>query len=331
MSRTILIALFTISLLIIAETSHALSVAHPDQDNFWAFENSDSYGSASDITLPIISFILPGVGQLYRKQLISGTSYATVGLAGAYYSDKASRDFKLSEKESLDISSQNTAVRKYILGLQVYQVAGGMSAYHTFRSAVWQRQKFDQYRFMGAGETPLEILKAPFDFNYLRRSTTYIPLLVGGSLSWYLATHPGPDYTRRSVGKEDVLFSSAFSYGAGTHEEAVFRGWIMPVLHEQGLSAPIANAGQGLIFALAHLGNSNLPLPQLFLGLHLGRVTQKNQWSIGEAVFIHTWWDVFAFLSSYHLKKTKSRLSSKESLTKNHKPVFLLPPINLNF
>lgn len=327
MSRIILIALLTISLLIIPETSRALSVVRQDQDDFWAFENSDSYGSASDITLPFISFILPGAGQLYRKQLISGSSYATVGLAGAYYSERASRDFKLSEKENLDISSQNTAVRKYILGLQVYQAAGGMSAYHTFRSAVWQRQKFDQYRFLGPGETPLEILKAPFDFNYLRRSSTYIPLLVGGSLSWYLATHPGRDFTRRSVGKEDFLFSSAFSYGAGTHEEAVFRGWIMPVLHEQGLSAPIANAGQGLIFALAHLGNNHLPLPQLFLGLHLGRVTQRNQWTIGEAVFIHTWWDVFAFLSSYHLQKKGSDMDAKLEL----RPRLTLPPIVLSF
>lgn len=331
MSRIILTTLFTISLLIIPETSRALSVAHLDQDDFWAFENSDSHASASDITLPFISFILPGVGQLYRKQLIGGTSYATVGLAGAYYSERASRDFKLSEKEGLDISSQNTAVRKYILGLQVYQVAGGMSAYHTFRSAVWQRQKFDQYRFLGPGETPLEILKAPFDFSYLSRSSTYIPLLVGGSLSWYLATHPGASYTRRSVGKEDVLFSSAFSYGAGTHEEAVFRGWIMPVLHEQGLSAPMANVGQGLMFALAHLGNSNLPLPQFFLGLHLGRVTQRNQWTIGEAIFIHTWWDVFAFLSSYHLEKIKSPSSLKKANPKNKALVFLLPPINTNF
>lgn len=327
MSRITLIALVTISLLVIPEASRALSVKRSDQDDFWAFENPDSFASASDITLPLISFMLPGAGQLYRKQLISGASYATVGLAGAYYSERASRDLKLSEKENLDISSQNTAVRKYIFGLQVYQVAGGISAYHTFRSAVWQRQKFDQYRFLGPGETPMDILKAPFAFNYLGRSSTYIPLLVGGSLSWYLATHPGAGYTRRSAGKEDVLFSSAFSYGAGTHEEAVFRGWIMPVLHEQGLSAPIANVGQGLLFALAHLGSNNIPLPQLFLGLHLGRVTQRNQWTVGEAVFIHTWWDVFAFLSSYHLQKKGSDMDAKlES-----RPRLTLPPVVLSF
>jgi membrane protease YdiL (CAAX protease family) len=327
MSRIILIALLTISSFIIPDVSRALSATSTNQEDFWAFENSDAYSSASDITLPFISLILPGAGQLYRKQLISGTSYATVGLAGAYYSERASRDFKLSEKESLDISSQNTAVRKYILGLQVYQASGGMSAYHSFRSAVWQRQKFDQYRFLGGGETPLEILKAPFNFSYLTRSSTYIPLLVGGSLSWYLATHPGSDFTRRPVGKEDVLFSSAFSYGAGTHEEAVFRGWIMPVLHEQGLSAPIANVGQGILFALAHLGSNNIPLPQLFLGLHLGRVTQRNQWTIGEAVFIHTWWDVFAFLSSYHLEKLE-RSQDKKLVWQ---PRLKLPPLVVIF
>lgn len=329
MSRTKLTTLFTIAWLLSPEAS--LAMTHSDRDEFWAFENSDSYGSASDITLPFISFILPGAGQLYRRQLTSGSLYAGIGLGGMHYSELASRDFKHSEKTNLDISSQNTAVRKYILGLQVYQASGGISAYHSFRSAVWQRQKFDQYRFLGPGETPMEILKAPFEFSYLARSSTYIPLLIGGSLSWYLATHPVSDYTRRSVSREDVLFSSAFSYGAGTHEEAVFRGWIMPVLHEQGLSAPIANAGQGILFALAHLGSNNIPVPQLFLGLHLGRVTQRNQWTIGEAVFIHTWWDVFAFLSSYHLKKTKPGSNSSAALANNKPPVFLLPPMNLTF
>ncbi len=329
MSRTTLTTLLTIALLLRPEASPAAT--HLDQDDVWAFENSDAYASASDITLPLISFILPGSGQLYRGQLISGSLYAGIGIGGVLYSDQATHDFKLSEKDNLDIGSQNTAVRKYILGLQVYQASGGMSAYHSFRSAVWQRQKFDQYRFLGPGETPMEILKAPFEFSYLTRSSTFIPLLVGGSLSWYLATHPGADYTRRTVGKEDFLFSSAFSYGAGTHEEAVFRGWIMPVLHEQGLSAPVANIGQGLLFALAHLGSNKIPLPQLFLGLHLGRVTQRNQWTIGEAVFIHTWWDVFAFLSSYHLKKTKPGSNSSAALANNKSPVFLLPPMNLTF
>jgi membrane protease YdiL (CAAX protease family) len=320
-----------INLLFLPEDSRAGPLTNPEQDDFWAFENSDAYASASDITLPLISFILPGAGQLYRKQITSGSLYAGLGLAGIHYSAQATRDFKLSEKNNLDISSQNTAVRKYILGLQVYQASGGLSAYHTFRSAVWQRKKYDQYQFLGAGETPLEILKAPFNLSYLTRSSTYIPLLVGGSLSWYLATHPGSDFTRRTIGKDDVLFSSAFSYGAGTHEEALFRGWLMPMLHEQGLSAPMANVGQGLIFALAHLGNNHIPLPQLFLGLHLGRVTQRNQWTLGESVFIHTWWDVFAFLSTYHLKKIKSDPSSNEAISNYKSLVFLLPPINLTF
>lgn len=319
--------MFTISLLALAETSQARSESSLEENDFWAFENSDSYASASDITMPAISFILPGTGQLYRKQLVSGGLYAGLALAGINYSEQASRDIRLSEKEKLDIGSQNTAVRKYILGLQVYQASGGMSAYHTFRSAVWQRQKYNQYKFLVKGDTPMEILTAPFDFKYLTRSSTYIPLLVGGSLSWYLATHPGPSFTRRTVNREDMVFSSAFSFGAGTHEEAVFRGWIMPVLHEQGLSAPIANVGQGLLFALAHLGNNNLPLPQLFLGLHLGRITQRNQWTLGEAVFIHTWWDVFAFLSSYHLyKKQPNQITNLQT-----RPRLELPPLIVIF
>ena len=107
----------------------------------------------------------------------------------------------------------------------------------------------------------------------------------------------------------------------------------MPLFHEQGLSPGLSNLSQGAIFALAHLGSTPIPLPQFFLGLHLGNVTLKNNWGITESVFIHVWWDVFAFLSSYQIEKNKgiTQTISGDNDRVRQAATLWLPPLQLYF
>ena len=246
----------------------------------WSYTTYSEEADASDVLLPLASFFLPGAGQWARSQAVSGAAYAGVAIGGLSYAVNASKDFGSDAISDPDLSAKNVALRKYMLGMQTYQASGGMSLYHTFRSAVWQRQKFGEYKFLNHGESPQEILSAPFRFEFVTRPSTWIPLSIGGLASWYLATHPDHGYHKAGFRREDPWFAGGFSYNAGTHEEAIFRGWLMPVVHESGLSPQMSNLSQATIFALAHLGSNPLPLPQFFLGLHLGNVTLRNGWNI---------------------------------------------------
>jgi membrane protease YdiL (CAAX protease family) len=218
--------------------------------------------------------------------------------------------------------------RKYALGLQMFQSAGGLSAYHSFRTAVRTRQQIGQFGFLREEESVTDILLAPFDMRFLTRPTTLIPLAVGGALYYLIAERHSQfnkDLEGRKLEESDVFFASAFSYNAGTHEEAVFRGWVQPMFyHITGGKSVWTNVITSGIFAAAHLPSNPLPLPQFALSLHLGWVTERNQWTLAESVFIHTWWDVIAFLAQY-------QVMLKEGSGSQIEPALHLPPLEFHF
>ena len=309
-------------------------IAADEESNPWSYANDDQGPVASDILLPLASFVLPGAGQWARAQLTYGAAYSGVAVAGIMYATNASRDVQESELMNQDLTTKNTALRKYILGLQTTQSMGGLSLYHTFRSAVWQRQKYGQYGFLGKGDHPSDILLAPLHFQYLTRPSTWIPLTIATAIASYAATHPADGYHRVGLKPADYTFASGFSYNAGTHEEALFRGWLMPLVYESGLSTGISNLVQSSVFALAHLGSTGIPLPQFLLGLHLGNVTTRNNWHLGESIFIHVWWDVIAFTGNYYLEKNKLSTGTisnpKDRLGVRALP-FIFPPMQFRF
>ncbi len=300
-------------------------------DSPWGYEHPDNEPSSSDIALPLASFLLPGFGQWLHGQTTSALAYSSIAIGAVNYANQSKPKAIVNGSSTIDFTSKDVGLRKYLLGLQIYQVSGGLSLYHTFRSSVWQRQKFGEYNFLGRGETTPDLLKAPFNYEYLLRPSTLITLMVASGASWYLATHPTKEFHKSSLRREDPWFASAFSYGAGTHEEAIFRGWAMPVLHEYGCSEDVANLTQSLLFAAAHLGTNPQPWPQFLLGFHLGRISLKNRWTLGESVFIHTWWDVAAFLATYHLTKKKP-IEEPENQPLSARLVKLrLPPLVISF
>ena len=324
----ILLKLITITALTPAPTQAA------EDTNPWSYADYDNAPVASDVLLPLVSFLLPGAGQWARSQAGYGAAYTGAAVAGAAYAANARRDMQDSEIKNPELTSKNIAQRKYILGLQTTQAMGGLSLYHTFRSAVWQRQKHGQYAFLSSGDSPADVLLAPFHFEYLTRPSTWIPLSIATAISAYIARNPSEGYHRVGLMASDLAFASGFSYNAGTHEEAMFRGWLMPLAHQAGLSSGMSNLAQSTLFALAHLGSNSIPLPQFLLGLHLGRVTAANQWSLGESIFIHVWWDVIAFTGNYCMQKNNDKAVTNRSLNERNalKTLPLMfPPLHLNF
>lgn len=159
----------------------------------------------------------------------------------------------------------------------------------------------------------------------MTRITTIIPLSIVAGL--YIITansqfEEEDDYKRDSLSSSDFLYTGTISYLAGVHEEALFRGWVMPVLMEWTDSPFWSNTLTSVGFSLAHLGSVDVPVVQLLLGWYLGYVSQSNQWTLSESIFIHAWWDVFALLGMYSIK----RKDSKAKL-----PILWLPQLKFVF
>jgi len=316
---TILMLLCSHPSSLFCQTSTEAKDSSNSSDDFFA-PDFTSTATRSDIVMPLGSFLLPGLSQWVDGAYGHGAVYSGVALGGAMYSANARQDMGEASKndpDSSDIDSKGVAERKYMLGLQTYQSMGGFSLYHSFRSSVTQRKRDGQYTFLKHAEKPSELALAPFHFQYLARPTTWIPLLVGVGINAWIVNNVPEDYEKDSFRKEDAAFATAFSWNAGTHEEAVFRGWMMPVMREYGMNDRWSN-----IFAAAHLNSTPVPIAQLALGWHLGDVTQRNDWQISESIFIHTWWDILAFTASYHRRK----VDSKQQPARLH-----LPPLKIVF
>lgn len=110
------------------------------EDSAWSYSTDSQEAEASDIFLPAASLFIPGLGQWCRGQFGSGALYTGVAIGGVKYAQNATSDFDITTITRGEFLDESVAVRKFRLGSQIYQASGGLSLYHTFRSAVWQRQ-----------------------------------------------------------------------------------------------------------------------------------------------------------------------------------------------
>jgi hypothetical protein len=176
-----------------------------------------------------------------------------------------------------------------------------MSAYSSFRSSVPRFQQEDgKYRFLTQSESPGDLLVSPFRFDHLADPWALVPLgLVAGGVGYLVdkerSDHKGADWLTTG---DDFLFTGALAYNAGVTEEAVFRGWLLPVSYQyMGRHFWLANGAQALLFGAAHYNSdtNSIPWPQTLLGLYFGWLARKNQWTLSESIFVHAWWDMILF------------------------------------
>jgi uncharacterized protein len=259
---------------------------------------------------PLFSAILPGFDQYVEGQSSYGFVYtgtAAVGL-GLQYAFNDYNDYPLD--------TQNDNARMYQLGGEFWKVAMGLSSFHSFKTAANSRK--EDFPYLKVEETPSDLALSPINFSYLSRPTTYLGIagiLVADVLIASLMNYDDNGDTSWHVKGTDFLFAGALSAGAGISEEAVFRGWLMPATNYYVDSPWVSNLITAVLFGAAHLGGDNtFPLPQALAGYYFGWVAQRNDWAIGESIFIHTWVDVIAFLAGY---------ASSDDDEKNH--TFYLP------
>jgi hypothetical protein len=247
---------------------------------------------------PTLSFLLPGFDQWAEGQYVDAALYTGLALTGLLI---ASQDFDyvMDQRElGADIESRDDKMRNYFVGNMMYISAGSFSAYHSFRTAVKSRQPYGEFEFIKNDDTVGDLLKAPFEFHFLKRPTTYIPLAV---LAVLTIDQVSKHKSHNSYNGRDFFYGSAYSYAAGTNEEAAFRGYMMPVLYETTGNYYYANGLNALVFGAAHISADNpTPWGQALAGYYFGYLTAKNNWSIRESIFLHTWWDVLVFAAMFH-------------------------------
>ncbi len=258
------------------------------------------------------SMLLPGFDQYWEGQYPYALSYSGVAILGSAIAEEHRRDKDEEEKDDFD--ERDFGYGR--VGSSMMMSAGFLSAYHSFRSAA--RTRPNDFGFIKANDSIKDILLAPFQFSYLRRWTTYVPL---GLITAAIVASEGQNAPRRHVlpFHERFVSSAGISYGAGVAEEALFRGWLMPVLQYEFDSALLGNLSQGVIFGAAHISEKNrYPIVQTVFGIFDGWVSQRNGYSICEGIFGHFWWDFLIF----------GTIMMRNTNTEDKMPVWL-PPITI--
>lgn len=274
-----------------------------------------SHAIKSDFLLPCVSVFLPGFGQYPQGRVLQGLAYSGIAVGGLALAlnglDEAAHD-SLVEPE---LTPKDWRLRKILLGAQAYQGAGFLSAYDAFRTAVPAFQRSGEYRFLGKQESFADIFAAPLRFSFLKRPTTFMPLgllavVMGGLTLYERNDNPRDDW---AFSADDLPFTAALSYNAGLAEEAVFRGYLLPLGYQHTHSFLAANILQALLFGAAHYtGDGPPPWPQALLGYYFGYLERRNQWTISEGIFNHFWWDAIVFTSSF---LTLRRVEANASIT----------------
>lgn len=279
----------------------------------------DPYSYYGDIWRPAVSKFLPGFDQYITSNYSEAVTYSGIGLgAKIWYLRADSRidhfkkgtRYRLSPDDDRDyFSIQNNLFRERTLAAKTVDVAGDFSAYQAFRAAVSARKKYGEYDFIDPSkmDEPSDVLLAPFQFSYLKRPTTWIPL-VTMVVFWSavreadIGTKANDEtriVTRDPYTLSDAAYAGLLSYEAGTGEEATTRGYLQPMLMEYTGSGLAANVLQATYFTAVH--RNVLPFV-FFASLYEGWLIQHNNWRIGEGTFIHTWTDVISLSATYTVR-----------------------------
>jgi membrane protease YdiL (CAAX protease family) len=243
----------------------------------------------AQFAIPLASISLPGLGQYLHGAWGTGVAYTgsaggALGLALWVGADPAASD--PWPRRGRDQFAYEAA--------HAYQSIAFLSAWDAFHQAIPGLQTEGKYEFLPPRESLGDLLTAPFEPEFLRRPTTWAHLAYTGLVA-VLAVggrEPGIDYQPFRL--NDAAFATSLSYNAAVSEEALFRGWIFPLLHQNlGQRFWLSNSLQAGTFGLLHLGQAG-PYALMITGWawYEGWVTRRNNWSIRESIFHHFWYDV---------------------------------------
>ena len=188
-----------------------------------------------DFWRPTISLLLPGFDQYTAGHFGSGFAYTSLFFLGREWTDSSTTRVKKFEDsveyqtsstdEKENFRNHKTMYQEQSFSSQFQLVARGISAYHSFRTSVESRRHLGQYKFLPKNleETPVDIAMAPFEFSFLKRSTTLVPLGVIATLSILNHGSKTEGNEKATFSSSDLGYTMGLSYNAGTNEEAIFR------------------------------------------------------------------------------------------------------------
>lgn len=260
---------------------------------------------------PLASLFLPSFDQWLEKQYSAGAVYGGGAFAGLFMAASAADSAKGAH--NVPIYALSPAERRYEFGNQLYLMAGELSAFHSFRTAVKSRSDTQEFDFLQTQETSADLFLAPFEFGQILRPTTFVPLILIAALS---IGDIASQHHRQNFTAGDFSFAAGTAYNAGVGEEAFFRGYMMPLLRRDLQSDFWSNSLTALVFGSLHITKQNpVPVIPLLFGWYEGWLTQRNQWSLKQAVFLHAWWDVLILSAAIATNDTAEHIITLPGLS----------------
>jgi membrane protease YdiL (CAAX protease family) len=257
----------------------------------------------SDFWSPVASVFVPGAGQYAGGWLRAGagfTAAAGVGYALYFTGDRAAAQ--------LSDLPRSPAGQQALAGLELATAAGFLSAYDAFHRALPSLGREGKYAFLVAHEPIGRVLSAPFDLRMLGRWTTWIDLAHTAIVTTALVlTETAPDKRYLPFHLHDGVFGTTLAYGAGTGEEAAFRGWLYPLLYQTlGRRAWLANGLQAAVFGGLHVPQADWFAADIAAwGFYEGWLTRRNGWSVRESAFQHFWYDTVIVAATFLTQGTR--------------------------
>ncbi|HYD51741.1 MAG TPA: CPBP family intramembrane glutamic endopeptidase, partial [Gemmatimonadaceae bacterium] len=244
-----------------------------------------------EVLIPLGSALLPGLGQYLYGAIPQGLAYSAVGVAEyAIEEPEYPGDFPRRSRDQAVSALAHTG-----------QTAAFLSAWDAFQRGVPAQQARGRYQFLPERRESLgSLLGAPFDARFLRRWTTWVDLGQTAIITALVLSERerGRDYL--PFRGNDAAYAGATSMNAAVGEEALFRGWLLPMLTQKaGQRFWVANGIQASAFGAAHLPDASWGAAYIGAwALWEGWITRRNDWSVRESIFHHFWYDAAVFTAS---------------------------------
>ena len=241
--------------------------------------------SGAEFWTPFGSFFLPGLGQYIRGAPWVGLGYSATAVVGV-----------IAGADAPDLADlPRDAHDQFELGaLHVAGTAGMLSAWDAFHRPMQAHRAAGKYSFLTEDEDLGDLLTAPFDVRFLGRWTTWIDLTFTGFVTAWVLENRNEGAPHPRLRGHDVAFTGSLSLNAAVGEEALFRGWLLPMLTQKtGGRFWLANSLQAALFGGLHASQADTFAYAIGIGaLYNGWLTRRNDWSIREVIFQHFWYDV---------------------------------------
>jgi hypothetical protein len=240
--------------------------------------------TGSEFWIPFGSVFVPGLGQYMHGAPWTGVGYSGVAIGGYTLSSRGNAELSVPRDGDDQLAFE---------GLHLAFTAGALSAWDAFHRAMPALRRVDKYAFYETHEDLGDLLTAPLDLRFLGRWTTWVDLAFTTGVTAYVLTEGRDDVGKRPFRTHDAAFAVGLSLNAAVGEEALFRGWLLPMLAQKlGGRFWLANVLQAGLFGLGHPQAGAFAVVIGAGALYNGWLTRRNSWSVREAIFQHFWYDV---------------------------------------